>query len=168
MADETHAAGWVSPEQHQQAVRDAEKRAMAEVLDRASMEDFRAVAAEAVELRGRLAKVEAERDEWQRRHARVRAMYRDRFNAGLSDADWHAQHCGAMAAVERMRGALQELASRGCHLDTSPTLGGRLGDGTDPGAWMQYLQEGDRTVREIARRALDATKLPGRKRDGGE
>lgn len=36
-----------------------------------------------------------EADYWRRRFERMRLMYRERFNEGLSTAEWHAMHCAA-------------------------------------------------------------------------
>ena len=59
-----------------------------------------------------------------------------------------------IAALARARETLEDFALRGSHLDTSPTLGGHLGDGRDPVAWSTYLRDGDLMVRDIAKRAL--------------
>lgn len=52
----------------------------------------------------------------------------------------------------RLRAALQALAARGIHADTTPTM--------SPGGWptmkwYEYLIRADVTVRDIAQRALD-------------
>lgn len=41
-------------------------------------------------------------DVWHGRFDRMRQAYRERFNEGLSDAEWHRKHCAAMRAVERI------------------------------------------------------------------
>jgi hypothetical protein len=87
-ADAILAAGWVSPDQHRQAIEDAREQGAGDT-DRL--------------IRDAVRRAEAERDDWKRRHARVQEMYRERFNAGKPDTDWHAQHCAAMAAVVRVR-----------------------------------------------------------------
>jgi hypothetical protein len=94
-ADAIDAAGWVSPDTHRRAVDEAREQGAGDT-DRL--------------IRDAVRRAEAERDDWKRRHARVQEMYRERF-AGLSDADWHAQHCGAMATVERVRALAGEWAS---------------------------------------------------------
>lgn len=64
----------------------------------------------------------------------------------------------AEAERDALAAAMSQFARNGIHADTTPTLGvgGRLGDGTDPGRWYQYLDVSDRIVRDIARRALAA------------
>jgi hypothetical protein len=94
-ADRMLAAGWVSPDTHRRAVDEAREQGAGDT-DRL--------------IRDAVRRAEAERDDWKRRHARVQEMYRERFNAGLSDADWY-RHCGAMATVERVRALAGEWAS---------------------------------------------------------
>lgn len=56
---------------------------------------------------------------------------------------------------DRYAAALRKLATSGIPIDKTPTLGGRLGDGTDYGLWCEYLHEADVAVRMIALRALE-------------
>lgn len=46
---------------------------------------------------------------WQGRFRRMQAMYRERFNEGLSTEDWHRKHCGLMNAPEVTAETLAEV-----------------------------------------------------------
>ena len=60
-----------------------------------------------------------------------------------------------MTDYEIMLQFIQQLARNGIPCDTTPTLGGRLGDGTNAALWYSYLQETDKSVRDSAQRVLD-------------
>jgi hypothetical protein len=57
--------------------------------------------------------------------------------------------------IARLRAALEWFVKYGAMVDTNPTLGGRLGDGTNYFLWSEYLKSADRNVRDHAKRALD-------------
>ena len=60
-----------------------------------------------------------------------------------------------MEPVEILRQYVEHLAVNGVPADLNPTLGGRLGDGTDPIAWQQYMRDFDQLLRMQARRILE-------------
>jgi hypothetical protein len=125
-------------------------------------------------------------------------MYRERFNAGLSDADWY-RHCAAMATVERVRAlpdrwredragyplddvraAIAFFAVKQCGEELQAALNGASELDAEQTEWVDihrdcagnwHVDDGIRYCDDCgyAEHVLvDATRLPVRKRDGGE
>lgn len=49
---------------------------------------------------------------WKQRYDRMRQMYQERFNEGLSIAAWHEKYCGAMIASKQMQQKIAELLEK--------------------------------------------------------
>lgn len=62
---------------------------------------------------------------WQGRFLRMRAMYRERFNEGLSTEDWHRKHCGLMNAPEVTADELAAHLAMSYGSHVSPPHGGK-------------------------------------------
>jgi hypothetical protein len=163
-ADRILAADWVSPDTHRQAIEDAREQGAGDT-ERL--------------IRDAVRRAEAERDDWHARHCaamatveRVRAL-RDRWESALEDG---CPSCGRFVAdCDHNEGYHHALSDLRAALNGAPELDTKQTEWVDihrdcGGNWhvddgiIRYCDDCGYAEHVL----VDATKLPVRKRDGGE